>query len=265
MPRETPSTEHHFGDSPSPEALLQLDKISYAGGKYPALRSVSFDVYPGESVAVTGIRENGLETLEQILSGFLKPDEGEVRFRGEAIQGLPIAELRRRKIAYIPTERLVRGASMDSSVAENMIILNYRDFHSWGSLKKEEIDHFAGTLRRQFNIKADAGDRLAGLSGGNIQKVIISREFFHAPELLIFSEPSWGLDIAGRRFVLEKIQELKTRGSAVLVITSDIEEAMETADRIVVMYRGQVSGIVDGRSTGRSDLGRLMLGVHSYA
>ncbi|MFO7730020.1 MAG: ATP-binding cassette domain-containing protein, partial [Spirochaetia bacterium] len=228
-------------------------------------REVSFEVHPGEALAVTGIRENGLETLEQLLSGFLLPSSGSILYKGSSIAGLSIRELRSRHIAYIPTERMVRGASLDSSVAENMILLNYHDFHGWGRLKKEEIEHFTGNLKQLFNIKASPKDRLSGLSGGNIQRVIISREIINSPELLIFSEPSWGLDIAGRDFVFEKIAELTSRGSGVLIITSDIEEALESADRIVVMYRGSVNGIVQTDQVDKAEIGRLMLGVDAYA
>ncbi|MFW5727563.1 MAG: ABC transporter ATP-binding protein [Spirochaetia bacterium] len=231
----------------------------------PELKGVSFELFPGESLAVTGIRENGLETLEQLLTGFSVPSSGRILFKDESIAGLSIRKLRRKRIAYIPTERMLRGASLDSSVAENMILLNYRNFHGWGRLKQEEIEHFTGNLKQQFNIKASPKDRLAGLSGGNIQKVIISREIVHSPQLLIFSEPSWGLDFAGRSFVYQKIEELKSQGSAVLIITSDIEEALECADRIVVMYRGQVSGIIRSDQADKTKIGRLMLGVETHA
>ncbi|MGC9312194.1 MAG: ABC transporter ATP-binding protein [Sediminispirochaetaceae bacterium] len=241
--------------------LLELKRIGYEGAHLPALKDVSFRLSRGEIVAVTGIRENGLETLEQILTGFTIPTSGSIEYRQLPITGASIQELRRKRIAYIPTERLVRGASMDSSVAENMIILNYRDFHSWGVMKREEIEHFSGALGQQYNIKASPEDKLSRLSGGNIQKVIISRELHTRPELVIFSEPSWGLDLAGRQFVLEKIRSIKREGSAILVITSDIEEALECADRIVVMYRGEVSSIVESAAVDKLDIGRLMLGV----
>lgn len=276
---QTPSPKHAEGRTapghsvPQPpvkaEPVLQLREIEFrhkiTGSALPELKGVSFELFPGESLAVTGIRENGLETLEQLLAGFTVPSSGSILFKNESIAGLSIRDLRRRQIAYIPTERMVRGASLDSSVAENMILLNYRNFHGWGRLKQEEIEHFTGNLKQQFNIKASPKDRLAGLSGGNIQKVIISREIVNSPELLIFSEPSWGLDFAGRSFVFQKIEELKSRGSAVLVITSDIEEALECADRIAVMYRGQVSGIVRSDQADKTRIGRLMLGVETHA
>jgi len=265
----TSTTAHTTPGHVNPSPILQLQDLTYRPGAdnaaLPALHKVNFEVHPGEALAVTGIRENGLETLEQLLSGFLLPSSGGILYKEASIAGLPIRELRSRHIAYIPTERLLRGASLDSSVAENMILLNYRDFHGWGRLKKEEIEHFTGNLKQLFNIKASPKDRLSGLSGGNIQRVIISREIINSPELLIFSEPSWGLDIAGREFVFDKIAELTSRGSAVLIITSDIEEALECADRIVVMYRGSVNGIVQTDQVDKAEIGRLMLGVNSYA
>lgn len=278
--KEHPSRSARGGTAVNPQSarqpeaepaspVLQLRHIEYrhslSSSALPELKAVSFELFPGEALAVTGIRENGLETLEQLLAGFTIPSSGSILFKGDSITGLSIRDLRRKRIAYIPTERMLRGASLDSSVAENMILLNYRDFHSWGRLKKEEIEHFTGNLKQLFNIKASPRDRLAGLSGGNIQKVIISREMVNSPELLIFSEPSWGLDFAGRRFVLQKIAELKARGSAVLIITSDIEEALASADRIVVMYRGKVNGIVRANQVDKTIIGRLMLGVETHA
>lgn len=264
---DTSADKTQLGQHPQP--ILQVKSVGYTPrpghSALPKIKDVSFEVFPGEVLAVTGIRENGLETLEQLMSGFESPGTGDILYKGKSVSGLPIRELRSRGFAYIPTERMLRGASLDSSVAENMILLNYKDFHSWGRLKKEEIDHFTGNLKQLFNIKASPKDRLAGLSGGNIQKVIISREIINSPELLIFSEPSWGLDLTGRKFVLQKIGELKSQGSAVLIITSDIEEALESADRIVVMYRGKVSGIVSADAVDKAEIGRLMLGVNPYA
>jgi len=242
--------------------LLRLSGVSCSAGLLPRITDVSFQLRQGEILAITGIRENGLETLEQILTGFAVPETGDIRFKGERINGFSIRELRKRKIAYIPTERMVRGASLGSSVEENMIVLNYKDFHSWGLLKKEEIEHFSKTLKRQYNIKASAGDTLSRLSGGNIQKVIIARELQTLPDLLIFSEPSWGLDFSGRRYIQEQMNKMKETGAAVLVITSDIEEALECSDRIIVMYRGRVNADLSSRDLTKNDIGRIMLGVN---
>jgi simple sugar transport system ATP-binding protein len=245
--------------------VLELEEITCSEPGYPPLRGLSFSVRRGEAVAVTGIRENGLETLEHLLSGSTPPDTGTIRYDGSPLQRLTPALMRRRGIAYIPTERLVRGASIHSSVAENMILLNYRDFHAWGRLKRDEIEHYTGELQREFRIKGEAGDTLRGLSGGNIQKVIISREMAGTPALLIFSEPSWGLDVRSVDFIYDKIAELKRRNSAVLIITSDVDEAIEFADRIVVMYRGRKTAECAGSEASRESIGRWMLGLDGNA
>lgn len=243
------------------ETILSLEHVACSEHNLPPIRDLSLSVRAGEAVAITGIRENGLETLEHLLSGSTAPSSGTITFQGNPLKQLTPSLMRRCGIAYIPTERLVRGASVSSSVAENMILLNYKDFHSWGRLKKNEIEHYTGELKREFRIKGEAEDTLQGLSGGNIQKVIISREMAAAPSLLIFSEPSWGLDVRSVDFIYEKIAELKRGGSAVLIITSDVDEAIEFADRIVVMYRGRESAEFEGASAGREAIGRAMLGI----
>lgn len=244
------------------DTVLELADIACSERNFPPIHNLSLSVREGEAVAVTGIRENGLESLEHLLSGSTAPSAGSITYRGTPLRRLTPSLMRRYGIAYVPTERLVRGASISSSVAENMILLNYKDFHSWGRLKKDEIEHYTGALQREFRIKGESWDTLQGLSGGNIQKVIISREMAAAPKLLIFSEPSWGLDVRSVDFIYEKIAELKQKGSAVLIITSDVDEAIEFSDRIVVMYRGRHTAEFSGPQSTRESIGRAMLGIH---
>ncbi len=243
------------------EEVLAMEGVSCSEPGFPPLQHLDLSVCSGEVTAVTGIRENGLETLEHLLAGLTNPDSGSVRYLGDEMRSFSSSELRKREIAYIPTERLVRGASMESSVEENMILLNYRDFHSWGRLKKDEIEHYTGRLRREYGIKGSLKQTLSGLSGGNIQKVIISRELERLPKLVIFSEPSWGLDTQSRKFVFEKMDLLARRGSAVLILTSDLDEALEGADTIIPLYRGRSVGRISGGEATRARLGRMILGV----
>jgi simple sugar transport system ATP-binding protein len=253
--------ERHEAVSSVHREVLAMEGVSCNEPGFPPLRHLDLSVISGEVTAVTGIRENGLETLEHILAGLTTPDRGTVRYLGEEMRSFSSSELRKREIAYIPTERLVRGASMESSVEENMILLNYRDFHSWGRLKKDEIEHYTGRLRKEYGIKGSLKQTLSGLSGGNIQKVIISRELERLPRLVIFSEPSWGLDTTSREFVFEKIELLARRGSAVLILTSDLDEALEGADTIVPLYRGRSVGRVSRAEVTKARLGRMILGV----
>jgi general nucleoside transport system ATP-binding protein len=241
--------------------LLTIERLSCREPGYPPIRGLSLAIEEGEVLSVTGIRENGLETLEHVLAGLVAPESGSVRFEGEEIHSFSPRELRRKGIAYIPTERLVRGASMESSIEENMILLNYRNFHCWGRLKKDEIEHYTGRLRHEYGIQGLPTQLLSALSGGNIQKVIISRELERRPRLVIFSEPSWGLDERSRSFILEKISLLAAEGSAVFILTSDLDEALETGHRIAVLFRGKLAGILERNEADRKRLGRLVLGL----
>ncbi|MFP4267018.1 MAG: ABC transporter ATP-binding protein [Spirochaetaceae bacterium] len=250
------------GDSRSPGGkVLEMENVSCSEGGFPPIKEFSLTVREGETIAVTGIRENGLETLEHILAGLTSPDSGTIKYLGEEIKSFSTSMIRKSKIAYIPTERLLRGASMESSVAENMILLNYRSFHSWGRLKRDEIEHYTGRLSREYGIKGSPGQSLSGLSGGNIQKVIISRELERLPKLIIFSEPSWGLDTRSRDFVFEKMRTLAREGSAVLILTSDLDEALEAGDSIIALYAGTSVGRIERKDAAKSILGRMVLGV----
>ena len=181
--------------------------------------------------------------------------------KGRNITGASIRELRSLKIAYIPTERLVRGASLDSSVAENMMILNYRDFHSWGRLKQEEIEHFSGALGKQYNIKASPEDTLSQLSGGNIQKVILARELSAGKDFGLFSEPTWGIDAASTKFVHGEILALRDRGCAILLISTDLDEILALSDRVAVMHRGSIVAVYPNtEGLSKESIGLAMLG-----
>ena len=267
VPRQVSKREPEMSRGESAEInnehgeVLAMEKVSCYEPGFPPLQHLDLRVHSGEVTAVTGIRENGLETLEHILAGLAVPDAGTVRYLGETMGSFSSSELRKRDIAYIPTERLIRGASMESSVEENMILLNYRDFHSWGRLKRDEIEHYTGRLRREYGIKGSLKQTLSGLSGGNIQKVIISRELERLPRLVIFSEPSWGLDTKSREFVFDKIELLARQGSAVLILTSDLDEALEGADTIVPLYRGRSVGRISRGESTKARLGRMILGV----
>ncbi|MFO7850798.1 MAG: ATP-binding cassette domain-containing protein [Spirochaetia bacterium] len=243
--------------------VLEMENISCSERGFPPIKNFSLAVREGETIAVTGIRENGLETLEHVLAGLTSPDSGTMRYLGREIKSFSSSMIRKNQIAYIPTERLVRGASMHSSVAENMILLNYRSFHSWGRLKRDEIEHYTGRISREYGIKGSPGQSLSGLSGGNIQKVIISRELERLPKLIIFSEPSWGLDTRSRDFVFEKIRILAQEGSAILILTSDLDEALEAGDSIVALYGGTSAGRIERENAAKSVLGRMVLGVET--
>ena len=243
------------------KVILEIRNLTCRIKEKELISEINFNVHMGETVAVTGIRENGLEILEDILSGMKKSTSGSVFFQGKNITNISPHLLRKNNIAFIPTDRMLRGASLSSTMAENLILLNYKKLHKWGLMKRDEIDHFTEKLRSHYNINGDANLPLTGLSGGNIQKVIVSRELSQQAGLVIFSEPAWGLDIRSRDFIYEKIIELKKKGTAILLISSDLDEVLNLADRVAVMYKGGLQAILKNKNLSRKDTGDYMLGI----
>ena len=245
---------------PSLRPVLELREARIKGAG-----PLSFDVYPGECLAVTGIRDGDFAEVEEVLSGNRELVSGEIRLFGSPLHVGRPAELRRHGVSYIPTDRLLRGASLESSVAENMILLAYRRFQKLGVMKTEEIEEFAGHLKGAFRIDGTADQEMGTLSGGNILKVILSRELSSDPPLVILSEPSWGLDVMSAGMVYARLRELTGRGSAVVVISTDMDEVLAIADRIVVIYRGSSAAVMENRNLDRRTLGSCILGVGGEA
>ena len=223
------------------------------------LREVSFSVRPKEILGIIGIRENGLDWLEEVVSGMSPPSEGRVRLGGRDVTEATPSELRRCGLAYIPTDRLSRGASLGSSVTENLIVTSRRGMHRYGVLHRGEVSAYAERRKADLDIRGGLGEPLYRLSGGNIQKVILSRELSGDPAVLVFAEPSWGLDIATRSEVFRRLRRLRDEGTAVLLLTTDLDEVLELADRIAVVHDGTLVPMQAGAD--RRTIGDAMLGV----
>jgi general nucleoside transport system ATP-binding protein len=245
--------------------LLKLEGVSCSHPELPPVHNLSFSIFPGQVLALLGMREAGLETVERLLAGVIRPSGGSFSLFGTDYSFLTPSMLRRKNVAYIPTDRMVRGASSGSTVAENLILLNYRDFHRFASMKDEEINQFTKALFDEYGIKGSAGERLEALSGGNIQKVIIGRELSRTPSLIFFAEPSWGLDIKGRVRVLSKIAAIKNKGSGILLLTSDIDEAISASDHIAVLHSGLLTEVIPTKKMDRTMVGKMMLQGGSHA
>jgi simple sugar transport system ATP-binding protein len=228
------------GASRAASAVLRLDHVTVRAGDRELLSDVTLEICPGEIVGVTGIRENGLETLEELLGGKVQPSDGVFEVAGRSARGLSSDRLRRLGLRYVPTDRLLRGASIESSVSDNLIALKRRELQRSGILDTEEIAEFTSTLRSSFRIEGSLHVPLWQLSGGNIQKVILSRELEGDPRLVVICEPSWGLDFRSRERIVGTIRESANEGAAVLVISTDIDEVLELADRIGVLYDGRL-------------------------
>ena len=224
--------------------------LTQKGGDRPLLDHVSLKVHAGEIVGVVGVSGNGLGVLHD----------------GRDITDLSAVQLRKRGLAYVPADRLYRGSSLQSSIMENMIISSHHQFLQGGVLRRQEVEQFASSLASSFSIEGDPRVPVGTLSGGNIQKVILARELAAKTDLIIFSEPTWGLDVSSAEFVYSKILDIRQRGMAVLMISSNLDEVLALCDMLVVLYRGGVAAVLSNEEKLSKELvGEYMMGLREQA
>jgi simple sugar transport system ATP-binding protein len=230
------------GAGPAPVIVFDRVRVLRRGQERPLLDELSFSVRKGEILGFAGVGGNGLGVLEAVLGGFLHPASGAILHNGRDISRLNIRRLRNQGLAYVPADRRRVGSALSATVDENLMISRRREFTRLGVLRQKAIGQFTGGLVRRYNIAGTAANKAAFLSGGNLQKLILAREIDQLRDYIVFSEPTWGLDIAGRDFVRGEIAALRERLAAVIMISTDLEDILALADRIIVMYRGRIAG-----------------------
>jgi len=226
------------------EPVIAFDNVTVLrrGQKQPLLDGVSFAVRPGEIVGFAGVGGNGLGVLEAVLGGFLHPSAGTVTHNGKDISRLNVRRLRKQGLAYVPADRLRVGSALSATVDENMLIDRRREFTRMGFLAGKAIKKFTAGLVGRYNIAgAGKSTHAASLSGGNLQKLILAREIDQFRDYFVFSEPTWGLDIAASAFVWDEISGLREKGAAIILISTNLDEILALANRVIVMYRGGVA------------------------
>ena len=271
-PAETSGASGIRGEKP----LFVFDSVTVMRHrqKRALLDNVSFKLYPGEILAFAGVGGNGLGVLEAALGGFLHPVSGKILHRGEDVSRFNIQRLRKRGLAYVPADRLGVGSAADVSITENFIIDRREEFSLRGFLGRQKMTDFAGNLMRRFNI-AESGrggaENAAALSGGNLQKLILAREINQWEtgqfrDYIVFSEPCWGLDFAAGAFVRAEISALREKGAGIILISTNLDEILELADRIIVMYRGSIAGcFTNGAAQLKEKIGACMQGLGTEA
>jgi simple sugar transport system ATP-binding protein len=247
----------------SPE-LIRFEHVSVRrrGQKQLLLDDVSFAVRAGEILGFAGVGGNGLGVLEAVLGGFLPVIRGKIFHRGKDITGFNNTRLRGEGLAYVPADRLRVGSAPGARIDDNLIINHRKEFSPHGFFDPAAINRFTGDLVRRYRISG-AGQLAGTLSGGNIQKMILAREIDSFRDYIVFSEPTRGLDIAAGAYVYGEIRSLRNRSAAVILISTNLDEILALADRIVVLYRGRIG--VELEDTKIPDIkeriGAAMLGV----
>lgn len=246
---------------PKKELVLVLENISANDDRgLPALKNLSLTVHSGEIVGVAGVDGNGQRELAECIVGLRKPLAGSIRIQGRSVDRVMDDPS---FVGYIPEDRQKTGLLLDMSVAENLVIKDFwrPSYTKGGVLQYSSIRDHARKLIGAYNIRTPSGEVQARhLSGGNQQKIVVARELNAEPVLDIASQATRGLDLGAVEAVQDTLLSERNRGAAVLFISTELQEVMSLSDRIVVMFRGQIVGEVEGEGADVSTIGQMMLG-----
>ena len=224
---------------------------------------VDFDVRPGEVLAVAGVQGNGQTELVEAIVGLAARVEGSIELDGEELVGRSVRGILDEGVGFVPEDRTEDGLVGGMSVAENLILdrSNDSDFARFGTIRRAALDEFAKARITEYDIRTQGAETPAGtLSGGNQQKVVIAREMSRDLKLLVAAQPTRGVDVGSIEFIHKRIVETRDAGIPVIVVSTELDEVTALADRIAVMYRGTIVGIVPG-DTSRDTLGLMMAGA----
>jgi simple sugar transport system ATP-binding protein len=228
-----------------------------------AVDGVDLEVRSGEVLGLAGVQGNGQTELVEAIIGLRPVISGEISLTGVSLIGKKTADVLASGVGYVPEDRSADGLVTDFSVAENLVLDMYRyaPYSSGLALNSDEIAKNAKTRIAEFDIRTSSHTTPAStLSGGNQQKVIVARELSRPLKLLIASQPTRGVDVGSTEFIHARVIAERDAGSAVLLVSSELDEVVALADRIAVMYRGKVLAVVDA-DTPRERLGLLMAGI----
>lgn len=235
----------------------------------PKLRDLSLQIRSGEILGIGGVEGNGQDELIHTLIGMLTPSSGEITIGGEDLTAATVAQRRAAGMGFISDDRMTVGLVLDGTIEENVIAGNERApaFSKGIMLRKKEIARHCEGLIDTYDIKGlTAGKQVKMLSGGNMQKIVLAREISRNPKVLIAAQPTRGLDIGAINFVRELLLAQRKEGTAVILVSADLEELISLSDRIIILFEGSISGeITDVANVTEEKIGLLMGGASDYA
>ncbi|HEY9356643.1 MAG TPA: ABC transporter ATP-binding protein [Arthrobacter sp.] len=224
---------------------------------------ISFDIARGEILAVAGVQGNGQTELTEAILGLQDRVHGSILLDGEELVGRSVKDVLNSGVGFVPEDRSVDGLIGTFSIAENLILDRYdqQPFARGISMSPAKVLENARTRIDEFDVRTPSGLLAAGtLSGGNQQKVVMARELSRPLRLFIASQPTRGVDVGSIEFLHKRIVAERDHGTPVLIVSTELDEVMELADRIAVLYKGKLVGIVPA-GTGRDVLGLMMAGI----
>ena len=249
------------------EPVLQVKNLKVPGRvhKKDAVRDVSFTVRAGEIVCLAGIEGNGQTELVYGLTGLEKVTGGTLTLAGQDITHASIRQRSKDGMSHIPEDRHKHGLVLDYTLEKNLVLQRYWEpaFQNHGFIKQGEVRAYADKLIEQYDVRSGQGSVTIArsMSGGNQQKAIIAREIDKDPKLLVAVQPTRGLDVGAIEYIHKQIVAERDRGTAVLLVSLELDEVMNLSDRILVMYEGEIVGEFDPKTTTVEELGLYMAGA----
>ena len=232
---------------------------------FPVVNNVSFSIRSGEIFSIAGVSGNGQVEIADAIAGLQKASEGQIILNGQDITHMPIRKRTELGMSYIPEDRHNFGLVMDFNLENNLVLKTYykEPYAAKGILKQDAIASNGKEMIEKYDIRSSQGNNtiVRSMSGGNQQKAIIGREIELNSELLIFVQPTRGLDIGAIENIHKQILEERDKGKAILLISLELDEVMNLADTIGVIYSGSIQTIADANELTTSQVGEFMMGV----
>ena len=225
------------------------------------LRKVSFDLHAGEILGIAGVSGNGQDELVATISGLASASDGTVRLAGKDVTGRSPARVRAAGLAHIAEDRMHVGLNLQATLEENAVSTSYRGtrFSRLRMIRRRARRAFAEQLISDYSVRGGAPSRVVGsLSGGNLQKIVIGRELSAQPLVVLANQPTRGLDVGSIEFVHRTLSAARSSGTAILLVSAELDEILALSDTIAVMYDGELLGPYPRDEMDRERIGRLM-------
>ena len=229
----------------------------------PAVKGLSLEGRSGEILGIAAIEGNGQSELLEAITG-MRPYSGTITVAGQDIRGMNPGQIRNLGLSHVPEDRLATGVSAQADIADNLLMGKHKNpeftkfrFHQ----NKKAIRDYASRIFEKFDVRAPGVETKVGsLSGGNMQKVVIAREFSFDSDVYIIAQPTRGVDIGAIEFIHNRILEKKAEGAAILLCSADLDEVLRLSDRVITIYEGRITGEFDKHHLEKTEIGYYMTG-----
>ena len=252
------------------EPAIEIKDLHVADTRgLPAVRGLSLTLHRGEILGIAGIEGNGQSELIEAVTGMRSFTKGSIAINGKSIAGMNAGEIRALGVAHVPEDRLSTGVSAPADVTDNLIVGKEKlpRFSLWKThLKKRAIRQYAKEISEKFDIRGAGIDTTVGsLSGGNMQKVVVAREFSFDTPVLVISQPTRGVDIGAMEAIHQLIMDKRNAGCAILLVSADLDELYRLSDRLVTIYEGRITGESTPDSIAKTEISYYMTGGQKEA